>query len=245
MKKKSSEEKTVQAEIGLFLLKASDVAEPIKKIEEKYPHVAFQIHSEAGLIRIRIAVSDEWAHELEEIILEFKKKFPTNFFKGTLEACLQEAFIQKKKTLILAESCTGGAMASVLTSLPGSSAYFLGSIVSYANSIKERVLQVKPATLKEKGAVSKETVKEMLDGAFALSSADYAVAVSGIAGPGGGDSNKPVGTVFIGFAKKGDPYQINTVFIEGKREQVIKETVYTAFSYLYRKLEFTIDTTNE
>ncbi|MGD2170013.1 MAG: CinA family protein [Chlamydiota bacterium] len=245
MKEKSSEERTVQAVIGLCLLKESDVADPIKKIEEKYPYANFQIYFDAGLIKIRIVVSDKWRHDLEDIILEFKKKFPTNFFKGTLEACLQEAFVKKKKTLILAESCTGGTMASVLTSLPGSSAYFLGSIVSYANSIKERVLQVKPATLKEKGAVSKETVKEMLDGALALSSADYAAAVSGIAGPGGGDLNKPVGTVFIGLAKRGDPYQINTLFIEGKREQVIKEAVYTAFSYLYRKLEFTIDTTNE
>ncbi len=115
---------------------------------------------------------------------------------------LIERFTAAKRYVTFAESCTGGALASMLTKVPGSSAVFKGSLVTYANEIKSSWLAVKPKTLKEHGAVSEETVKEMLNGALKVSESDYAVAISGIAGPGGGTPQKPVGTVIVGARSK-------------------------------------------
>lgn len=108
----------------------------------------------------------------------------------------------KKCTFAFAESCTGGLTSSKITDLPGSSAVFHGSIISYDNSVKENVLKVKSETLKNFGAVSIETAKEMARGARELLKTDYAISISGIAGPDGGTVEKPNGTVAIGFASK-------------------------------------------
>ena len=101
------------------------------------------------------------------------------------------------KTLCTAESCTGGYVSHLITSVPGSSAYFVGAVVSYSNEIKERILGVLPETLKTFGAVSEQTVLEMASGAKKTMNADYAISISGIMGPGGGTDEKPVGTVWI------------------------------------------------
>ncbi len=106
------------------------------------------------------------------------------------------------KKITFAESCTGGLIASHLTKISGSSNCFDGSVVSYANRIKHEWLGVSNTTLKKYGAVSEQTVKEMLLGAIDISKADFAIAVSGIAGPTGGTPNKPVGTVYIGVADR-------------------------------------------
>lgn len=107
---------------------------------------------------------------------------------------------EKHLTLATAESCTGGLVASRITDIAGSSAYFLGGIVSYSNEAKASLLSVSWDTLNTKGAVSKETVIEMAQGARKVFNADIAVSVSGIAGPGGGTPDKPVGTVWVGLA---------------------------------------------
>ena len=101
-----------------------------------------------------------------------------------------------------AESCTGGHIAHRITSIPGSSAYFKGATIPYSNELKEKMLGVQAETLAQHGAVSEETVKEMVHGALQLSGADIAVAVSGIAGPGGGTAEKPVGTVWMAIGDK-------------------------------------------
>jgi nicotinamide-nucleotide amidase len=102
----------------------------------------------------------------------------------------------------VAESCTGGYISHLITSIAGSSSYYLGGVVSYDNSIKEDILSVSNHTLAENGAVSEETVKEMANGVRAVMKTDYAVAVSGIMGPGGGTETKPVGTVWIAVANQ-------------------------------------------
>ena len=119
-----------------------------------------------------------------------------------MEEVLGKLLAQKGKTISTAESCTGGAMAALITSVPGSSAYFQGSIISYSNEIKKEFLNVQDETLKNFGAVSEETVKEMLQGVLNKMSTDYAIAVSGIMGPDGGAADKPVGTVWLAVGSK-------------------------------------------
>lgn len=118
----------------------------------------------------------------------------------TLESAIGEILKASGKTLSTAESCTGGMISSLITSVPGSSEYFLGSVTSYANSVKENVLGVPSKIIEEYGAVSSECVSAMAEGVRRLTGSDYSVATSGIAGPGGGSNQKPVGTVWIGVS---------------------------------------------
>ena len=118
----------------------------------------------------------------------------------TLESAIGEILKATGKTLSTAESCTGGMISSLVTSVPGSSEYFLGSVTSYANSVKENVLGVPSKIIEEYGAVSSECVSAMAEGVRRLTGSDYSVATSGIAGPGGGSDQKPVGTVWIGVS---------------------------------------------
>ena len=118
----------------------------------------------------------------------------------TLESAIGEILKATGKTLSTAESCTGGMISSLITSVPGSSEYFLGSVTSYANSVKENVLGVPSKIIEEYGAVSSECVSAMAEGVRRLTGSDYSVATSGIAGPGGGTDQKPVGTVWIGVS---------------------------------------------
>lgn len=111
---------------------------------------------------------------------------------------------QLSATLGTTESCTGGSIARKIISVPGSSDYYLGSIVAYHNDIKTTILGVSQNILNEYGAVSEEAIREMLKGGLKILKSDYVIATSGIAGPGGGTEDKPVGTVFIGVAGKGD-----------------------------------------
>jgi nicotinamide-nucleotide amidase len=107
-----------------------------------------------------------------------------------------------KKTVCTAESCTGGEVAHLLTSVAGSSAYYKGSVIAYANSVKTQLLGVEEYIIEKYGAVSQETVKEMAIGARKLLNTDYAVATSGIAGPDGGTETKPAGTIWIAVASE-------------------------------------------
>jgi nicotinamide-nucleotide amidase len=116
-----------------------------------------------------------------------------------IEQVVVRLLTEKKKTLTLAESCTGGLIANKITNVPGASAVFLGGVVSYSNSAKEKFLGVRAETLKRHGAVSEAVAREMAEGARKKFGADFAIAVTGIAGPTGGTKAKPVGTVFIGL----------------------------------------------
>ena len=137
------------------------------------------------------------------------------------------------KTLASAESCTGGAIASKLTALAGASDYFLGGVVSYSNEVKEKALGVQHSTLQAHGAVSEETVREMVSGVRNRLGSDYAVATTGIAGPSGGTPDKPVGTVWIGIAT---PKQViaKKMHFTGQREQVIERTCNEIYASLIR-----------
>jgi nicotinamide-nucleotide amidase len=142
---------------------------------------------------------------------------------------------EKNQTLTFAESCTGGRIASEFTAISGASSVLMGSAVTYANEIKSQWLGVKEETLINHGAVSSACVKEMLKGILKMAHEDYAIAVSGIAGPTGGTTEKPVGTVYIGVSNKGE----NTVqlhLFEGNRERIQKQATETAIALLKKKL---------
>jgi len=119
-----------------------------------------------------------------------------------MEADVVRLLTRRGKTLALAESCTGGFIANRITNVPGASKIFLGGIVAYSNGVKEKFLDVRPETLKKHGAVSEMVAREMAEGARKRFGADFAIAVTGIAGPGGGTKIKPAGTVFIALADK-------------------------------------------
>lgn len=140
------------------------------------------------------------------------------------------------KTVSVAESCTGGLIGASITDVPGSSEVFLGGIVSYSNDAKESVLGVGHGTLMEHGAVSEQTAREMVLGATRLFGSDYAVAVTGIAGPGGATETKPVGLVYIAVADGPRTVITRNVF-GGDRHTVRGSTVREACSLLIDMIE--------
>lgn len=124
-------------------------------------------------------------------------------------------------TVAIAESCTGGLLASLFTSLPGSSVYFSCGFITYSNVAKEKILHVQPSLLEAFGAVSEETAQAMAQGALAVSGADIAIAVTGIAGPAGGSLQKPVGTVWVAYASnKNNLLTHRLYFPEASRQEV-------------------------
>lgn len=137
-------------------------------------------------------------------------------------------FSQRGATLVTAESCTGGWIAKTLTDIAGSSAWFECGVVAYSYEAKEALLGVRPETLEHHGAVSRETVIEMVSGALARFGATVAVAVTGIAGPTGGTPDKPVGTVWIGWKRRGGYAQTELFHFDGDRESVRRQTVSAA-----------------
>ncbi len=154
-----------------------------------------------------------------------------------LAASLRDFLIKKKKTLAVAESCTGGALTATLTAEAGASKYFLGGLVTYNNNLKTSLLKVKPATLKKHGAVSSETVSEMLKGIFKVTEADFGIAISGVAGPSGGTSQKPVGTVFFAIGQRGKKAEIIQLNFPPKRSEVINFATSFALSRLWGKIK--------
>ncbi len=134
--------------------------------------------------------------------------------------------------LASAESCTGGWLAKIITDIPGSSAWFTGSVVSYSNEAKKSLLGVSESTLNEFGAVSGETVLEMSDGLFSHTDADVVVSVSGIAGPDGGSEDKPVGLVWLSWGKRDKTVFANPFNFAGDREAVRKHSIKQALNCL-------------
>ena len=127
---------------------------------------------------------------------------------------------EKGQTVTCAESCTGGLIASYITEISGSSTIFKGSVVTYSNEIKEQELNVKKQTMIDNGVVSVEVVREMLQGVLKKFNADFAMAVSGIAGPNGGTKNKPVGRVVIGTMSKEEKEDIRAYDFDGNRKDI-------------------------
>jgi len=144
---------------------------------------------------------------------------------------------QKNLTVATAESCTGGMIGSYLTSVPGISAYYGYGFVTYSNEAKQKLLGVNPQTLEAYGAVSSYTAVEMAEGALRVSGADVAISVTGIAGPGGGTAQKPVGLVYVGCATAGGKRFFEKLNLSGSREEIRLKTVQNALTILKLRLE--------
>ncbi|MBI2730313.1 MAG: CinA family nicotinamide mononucleotide deamidase-related protein [Sphingobacteriales bacterium] len=188
----------------------SFLAEMIKDFEEALPgYIKLAYLPNYGMVRLRLtgrgADKVAIAKEVNEKFLILKllvKEYMVTDTDEPMELIIGKILRDHNKTMGTAESCTGGAIASLITSIPGSSNYFKGSIVSYANDVKENLLLVSADTLKTTGAVSEETVTQMVKGAINNLGVDYAVATSGILGPGGGTPEKPVGMVWVAVGNK-------------------------------------------
>lgn len=198
-----------------------------------------------GQVRLRLTSNNEDGNALERIenasrylhlILDNEI---VGYDEDSIASVVQQLCIQHGKTLVTAESCTGGFIAHQLTMIPGASKYFKGSIVAYHNTIKESLLDVPSDILLEFGAVSEQTVIQMAVSARRIMKADYAIAVSGIAGPEGGSPEKPVGTVWIAWAS--DEQTVARKFVWGKnRQATIQRTAQEAL-FRFRRFMLGMD----
>jgi nicotinamide-nucleotide amidase len=220
----------------------SFLAEQIEKIEEQLPpNIKLAYLPKLGTVRLRL--TGYFKNESEHAELLKYKAAIINEIKENVVAeediSLEESVLRKliaaNKTLSTAESCTGGYIGHLMTSIAGSSAAYEGGVISYSYDLKKYTLGVKEETLSTFGAVSKETVEEMVLGALEHFKTDYAIACSGIAGPGGGTEDKPVGTVWIAVASNNKVYSRKFQF-GNQRLQNIERTAIQALWMLFRLL---------
>lgn len=219
------------------------LAEKLSEWENKLPeyiHLAYL--PSPGVIKLRLSVynsNDNHIHEVEHQANKLYKIIPDNIISMeglSLTEVLGKILNQKSLTIGTAESCTGGAIASEITSIAGSSDYFKGSVVAYHNSIKENILNVSKSDLETYGAVSKQVAESMAKGIAELLKTDISIAVTGIAGPGGGTSEKPVGTVWIAISIKGKVLSKKYKF-GNRRDTNIRRTVNAGILFLINEIK--------
>lgn len=193
-----------------------------------------------GMVRLRLTVVDKCASEAKQILdviigklLDIIPEHVFGYDDTSLEKALGELLLERGLSLASAESCTGGNIARLVTSVPGSSSYYSGSVIAYENRIKSDVLGVNPGVIEENGAVSRMVVEQMAAGVRKLLGTDTAISTSGIAGPDGGTADKPVGTTWICVQYNDDSFARLYRF-GGSRERIIDQASYTALQLLRR-----------
>ncbi len=222
----------------------SALAKMIEKWEDSLPedmHLAYLPNPLTG-VRLRLSIyggrKEDAVKRIDTEIASLKDILGDIIYSemdDTLESCIGRILAENGKTLATAESCTGGTISALITSIAGSSAYFLGSVTSYANSVKTGVLGVPEEIISRYGAVSSECVAAMAEGVRKLTGSDYSVATSGIAGPGGGSAEKPVGLVWIGVSSEKGTETFSAVF-KSNRKRNIERFASTALHYLRVKI---------
>jgi nicotinamide-nucleotide amidase len=195
-----------------------------------------------GTVKLRLTAKGEDEAELIGLIEIEKQKilkeignYVFGFNHDKLEASIGRTLTDLGVTISTAESCTGGSIAKMITSVSGSSVYFNGSIIAYSNAVKMNLLHVLPETLEKHGAVSEPVVEQMIKGAIGQLHTDIAIAVSGVAGPNGGTPEKPVGTVFVGVGTATQQY-IRRFQFTSDREKNIEITSVVALVMLRKFL---------
>jgi nicotinamide-nucleotide amidase len=232
---------THQAHLRTFGLTESEVAQRLAGLEEaqagltlgyraSFPEIEVKVH-------VRAADEAEAESRVRAVVDEVRERLGEAVYgerDDTYPGVVGKALRNRGLTLAIAESCTGGLVGALLTSVPGSSDYVLFDAVTYANSAKAKVLGVTPETLRAYGAVSAETAAAMAEGALRVGGADLAVSVTGIAGPGGGSDEKPVGTVYLALAQKDAATVTKYVQLPGDRERIRMLTAYLALRMVRR-----------
>jgi nicotinamide-nucleotide amidase len=221
---------------GLTESRLDDILKPILLPPEA--KLSFRAHYPDLTLRLTVWGGQQREKKISELTAQIRDLIGPNIYgEGdvTLEEIVGNLLQEKGWTLALAESCTGGAVGHRITRVAGSSAYFKSSIVSYSNEAKSHFLGVKKTTLERHGAVSRETALEMAEGALREANADIALSITGIAGPSGGSAEKPVGTVWMGIARRGhsDARHFN---FHGDRERVILGAAQAALNFLRTSL---------
>jgi len=217
----------------------SALAEVIKGFEDALPpDIKLAYLPNYGMVRLRLSTSgfdkkliEETINNYFEELKSLTKEYIVTDVDDSIPVVLGKILKTKNKTVSTAESCTGGYISHLITLVPGSSDYYTGSIISYSYDIKKTLLGVQESTLNTYGAVSEQTVLEMLKGLLEKSDTDYGVAVSGIMGPGGGTEDKPVGTVWIAVGNAGIQ-QAQKINLRFNRERNIEVTGMMALNLL-------------
>lgn len=222
----------------------SALAKMIAEWEDNLPsdmHLAYLPNPLTG-VRLRLSIyGGDKEEEEARIEAELSKLRPIlgsllySDHEDTLESCVGRMLSESGKTVSVAESCTGGTISALITSVPGASEYYLGSVTSYANEVKINVLGVPASVIADHGAVSSECVAAMAEGVRRLTGSDYSVATSGIAGPGGGSPDKPVGLVWIGVSSENGTETYSMVF-KNDRKRNIERFASSALNILRKKL---------
>lgn len=221
----------------------SRLAEILSPFESGLPsNIKLAYLPASGIIKLRLTGTDTDHKKLSDLINDqVRKLYETipEFIYGenedSLEMVIGKLLRSKNKTVATAESCTGGEIAHMLTSVEGSSLYYKGSVIAYANSVKSGLLGVQENTLAKYGAVSEETVREMAEGARKLLKTDFAVATSGIAGPDGGTADKPLGTIWIAVASETETFCEKRIF-GNDRNTNIKRFSLAALNLLRKQI---------
>ena len=221
----------------------SSLADKIQDIEEKIQaHIKLAYLPNFGMVRLRLTgygmdkniLLDELQQQFD-LLKERVAEFLVTDEDLALEAVVGKLLKEKKLTVSTAESCTGGLIAHLISSVPGASDYFKGSIVSYSNEVKTNLLGVSAEILNNSGAVSEETVIQMATEVRKKLNTDYSVAVSGIMGPDGGTVDKPVGTVWIAVASK-NKVQTNVFNLPFDRQRNVHQTAINALNFLRKQI---------
>jgi nicotinamide-nucleotide amidase len=237
-------QKITHRTIMTYGIAESALAKRIEEWEDALPqdiHLAYLPNALTG-VRLRLSAYGEALTQQERIEAEIAKlkgiigDVIYSYEDDTLQNCIGKLLKQHGKTISTAESCTGGLVASMITSVAGSSEYYLGSVVSYANSVKQGVLGVPAEIIQEYGAVSSECVGAMAEGVRKLTGTDFSVATSGIAGPGGGSTEKPVGLVWIGVSSQSGTQTYKLTF-NSDRKRNIERFASSALYKIFKKLE--------
>lgn len=221
----------------------SFLAERIERWENNLPsNISLAYLPSPGIVRLRLSAKGTNQNELKESINtqvnflnEIISEYTFGYDEDTLEMIIGKFLKEKKQSLATAESCTGGYISHLITSVPGSSAYFKGSIISYANEIKLNELNVNEECLLKYGAVSKEVVEQMAKNVLEKFNTDYAIATSGIAGPDGGTKDKPVGMIWIAVADK-KSVDAKVFYMGEHRGRNIQKSAITALNMLRKKI---------
>ncbi len=228
-----------------FGIPESQLSKMLDQWEDSLPsdmHLAYLPNPLTG-VRLRLSIygsgsKDEEMARVEAEMVKLKEILGDALYSeqdDSLESCIGRMLKQAGKTVSAAESCTGGLISSLFTSVPGSSEYYLGSVTSYANGVKTGVLGVSEEIIAEHGAVSMECVKAMAEGVRKLTGSDFSVATSGIAGPGGGSDEKPVGLVWIAVSSQMGTETFSLIS-KGDRKRNIDRFASNALNILRKKI---------